>query len=167
MSLKCRDYCQFLLVTQINYTQTYLADHHPYFSHDAINRYLRDDNVGQSAVWASIKNTINYSDNSCIIFDDSVLDKRYRPRWKWSASSIAATNTGSSKASALSTASMLTSAPGTTGLSTGESIILETTAKPSSSCAGDVRQRPHLQKTAVSYRVDGLLVRHPGFDALY
>lgn len=77
MSPKRRDYCQFLLVTQINYTQTYLADHHPYFSHDAVNRYLRDDNVGQSAVWSAIKNTINYSQDACLVFDDSVLDKRY------------------------------------------------------------------------------------------
>jgi hypothetical protein len=77
MSPKRRDYCQFLLVTQINYTQTYLADHHPYFSHDAINRYLQDDNVGQSAVWTSVRNTINNSQNACLVFDDSVLDKRY------------------------------------------------------------------------------------------
>ena len=31
-----RDYCQFLISTQTNYTQTYFADHHPHFSHDAI-----------------------------------------------------------------------------------------------------------------------------------
>lgn len=72
-----RDYCQFLLATQINYTQTYLADHHQDFSHDAINRYLKDDHVTPSVVFDSIKNSINYSSNSCLIFDDSVLDKRH------------------------------------------------------------------------------------------
>jgi hypothetical protein len=77
MSPQRRDYCQFLLATQINYTQTYLAEHHPYFSHDAINRYLIDDNVAPSVAWNAIKNTINYDPDSCLIFDDSVLDKRH------------------------------------------------------------------------------------------
>jgi hypothetical protein len=34
------DYCQFLLSSQINYTQTHFADHAEQFSHDAINRYM-------------------------------------------------------------------------------------------------------------------------------
>ncbi|MFM8332606.1 MAG: hypothetical protein ACKN9T_13030 [Candidatus Methylumidiphilus sp.] len=72
-----RDYCQFLLSTQINYTQTYLADYHKYFSHDAINRYLREDKVPPSVVWLAAKDAIRYTKNACIIFDDSVLDKRH------------------------------------------------------------------------------------------
>jgi len=71
------DYCQFILATQINYTQTYMADHHPHLSHDAINRYLQDDNVSPAVAWAATKDTINYSENACLIFDDSVLDKRH------------------------------------------------------------------------------------------
>ena len=35
------DYCQFLLVSQVNYTQTYFADHSEQFSHDRINRMMR------------------------------------------------------------------------------------------------------------------------------
>mgnify|MGYP000844769767 CR=1 FL=1 len=35
------NYCQYLLVSQINYTLTNFADHCEPFSHDAINRYLR------------------------------------------------------------------------------------------------------------------------------
>ena len=72
-----RDYCQFILSTQTNYTQTYMADHHQYFSHDSINRYLLDDRVSPSTAWAAIKNAINYSQNACLIFDDSVLDRRH------------------------------------------------------------------------------------------
>lgn len=34
------NYCQYLLVSQINYTLTNFADHCESFSHDAINRYL-------------------------------------------------------------------------------------------------------------------------------
>ena len=32
------DYCQFLIGSQINYTQTYLADHSESYSHDSMNR---------------------------------------------------------------------------------------------------------------------------------
>jgi hypothetical protein len=34
------DYCQYLLVSQINYTLTNFADHSEKFSHDALNRFL-------------------------------------------------------------------------------------------------------------------------------
>jgi len=33
------DYCQYLLVSQINYTLTNFAEHSEKFSHDALNRY--------------------------------------------------------------------------------------------------------------------------------
>lgn len=71
------DYCQFILGAQINYTQTYFADHHRYYSHDAINRYLNEDKVTPAAAWKAVKYLIKFSDNSALIFDDSVLDKRY------------------------------------------------------------------------------------------
>lgn len=38
-------YCQYLLVSQINYTLTNFADHAEGFSHDEIKRYLRRDNL--------------------------------------------------------------------------------------------------------------------------
>jgi hypothetical protein len=72
-----RDYCQFILSTLINYTITYMAEHHPVFSHDAINRYLFDDDVSPSSVWLAVKGEIRYSENACLIFDDTVLDKRH------------------------------------------------------------------------------------------
>ena len=55
-----RDYCQFLLSTQTNYTQTYFADHHQHFSHDAINRYLQSDNVTPEVVWDQVKDVIEF-----------------------------------------------------------------------------------------------------------
>ena len=39
------NYCQYLLVSQINYTLTNFADHCESFSHDAINRYLRGERI--------------------------------------------------------------------------------------------------------------------------
>lgn len=77
MSPRRQDYCQFLMVTQTNYTQTYFADHHPTFSHDAINRYLNEDHVTPSAALSRIKYHITQHPNAYIVFDDSVSDKRY------------------------------------------------------------------------------------------
>jgi hypothetical protein len=72
-----RDYCQFILLTLINYTQTYMAEYHPVFSHDAINRYLMEDDVSPGAVWLAVRDAIRRSENACLIFDDTVLDKRH------------------------------------------------------------------------------------------
>jgi hypothetical protein len=72
-----KDYCQFIIATLINYTQTYMADHIPKFSHDAINRYLMADDVSPDAVWQSIGHLVRRSGNACLVFDDTVLDKRH------------------------------------------------------------------------------------------
>jgi hypothetical protein len=65
------------MVTPINYTQTYMADHHPMLSHDAINRYLMKDDVSPDTVWQAVRQIIRHSANACLIFDDTVLDKRH------------------------------------------------------------------------------------------
>jgi len=72
-----RDYCQFLISTQTNYTQTYFADHHPHFSHDAINRYLQDDNITPAIVWEQIQKSVEYDPDAFLLFDDSVSDKNH------------------------------------------------------------------------------------------
>jgi hypothetical protein len=72
-----QDYCQFIIATFINYTQTYMADHHLGFSHDAINRYIMEDEVSPNAVWLAVAHLVRRSGNACLIFDDTVLDKRH------------------------------------------------------------------------------------------
>lgn len=72
-----RDYCQYLLGSQINYTLTNFADHIEGISHDKINRYLSDEKITPKIIWENVKNKIVVSENGCIIFDDSVMDKRY------------------------------------------------------------------------------------------
>ena len=69
------DYCQYLLVTQINYTLTYFADHCEKFSHDAINRYLRDEKITPRLVWENVQAQVVTTPKGYIIFDDTVLDK--------------------------------------------------------------------------------------------
>ena len=75
--VKRQDYCQFLLVTQTNYTLTYFANHSQNFSHDAPTRYLRRDRVTAKQVWIEAKRDLVVSHNGFIIFDDSILDKNH------------------------------------------------------------------------------------------
>lgn len=69
------DYCQYLLVSQINYTLTNFADHSEKFSHDSINRYLRDERLTPRLVWDNVEGQIIRTPQGYIIFDDTVLDK--------------------------------------------------------------------------------------------
>ena len=71
------DYCQYLLSTPINYTLTHFADHSESFSHDQINRYLAGDRLRPRMVWEHVKSHLEQTSDGYIIFDDTVLDKRY------------------------------------------------------------------------------------------
>lgn len=71
------DYCQFLLSSQINYTLTYFAEHVTEWSHDMINRYLRGDRIPPRLVWEQVQGDVVQSPNGYLVYDDTVLDKRY------------------------------------------------------------------------------------------
>lgn len=71
------DYCQYLLSSPLNYTLTHFADHSAGFSHDMINRYLGGDRVPPRLIWEHVKPHIELTAKGAIIFDDTVLDKRY------------------------------------------------------------------------------------------
>ncbi len=71
------DYCQYLLSSQINYTLTNFADHHQQFSHDQLNRFLRDDKLKPHLVWEQVKNSLVTSPIGYLLFDDTVADKNY------------------------------------------------------------------------------------------
>lgn len=70
-------YCQYLLVSQINYTLTNFADHTETMSHDAINRYLIKDRVSGSTVWHNVRDEVVMSAKGYIVFDDTVIDKNF------------------------------------------------------------------------------------------
>lgn len=71
------DYCQFLLASHTNYTQTYFAEHTHKWSHDQINRYLRNETISPRQVWENVKDDICFSKNGYLVFDDTVIDKSY------------------------------------------------------------------------------------------
>lgn len=68
------EYCQFLLVSQTNYTLTYFADHRPGFSHDAVKRYLEQDKLTARMVWEQVRHQVVSSEQGYLAFDDTVLD---------------------------------------------------------------------------------------------
>jgi hypothetical protein len=74
------DYCQYLLVSQINYTLTNFADHNEKFSHDTINRYLRAERITPRLVWENVHHQVVATAQGYVVFDDTVLDKRYSDR---------------------------------------------------------------------------------------
>jgi hypothetical protein len=71
------DYCQFLIGSQINYTQTYLAEHNETYSHDSMNGFLRLDKLTPRTLWENVCKDVIVSERGYVVFDDVVLDKRY------------------------------------------------------------------------------------------
>lgn len=63
--------------SRINYTLTNFADHSLRFSHDQLNRYLRDDKLTPALVWEQTKGHIITSPDGYVLFDDIVADKNY------------------------------------------------------------------------------------------
>lgn len=73
-------YCQYLLVSQINHTLTNFADHSEAFSHDTINRYLRNQRITPRSVWDNVQDHIVPTAEGYLIFDDTVPDKNHSRR---------------------------------------------------------------------------------------
>ena len=71
------DYCQFLLSSFHNFTQTYFADHTEKWSHDQLNRLLREERISAGDLWRSVKNDIEFHPDGYLLFDDTVVAKPY------------------------------------------------------------------------------------------
>ena len=71
------DYCQYLLVSQINYTLTNFADHTEQFSHDAANRYLAGDQIRPRLVWENVQAQVIQTSEGYVVFDNTVVDKDF------------------------------------------------------------------------------------------
>ena len=54
---------------------TYLADRVNGLSHDAVNRFLCNEKLTARMIWEHVQGDIIPSDNGCLVFDDSILDK--------------------------------------------------------------------------------------------
>lgn len=89
------DYCQYLLLSQINYTLTNFAEHSDDFSHDAVNRYLGREKLTPRLIWDNVQRQIVFSPHGYLLFDDTVLDKNYshqielvRSQWSGNAKAV-------------------------------------------------------------------------------
>ena len=71
------DYCQFLLASFHNFTQTYFADHTDLWSHDQLNRLLREARISAGDLWHSVKSDIDFDPDSYLLFYDTVMAKTY------------------------------------------------------------------------------------------
>jgi hypothetical protein len=71
------EYCQYRLSSPVNYTLTNLAEHWEGVSHDRINQYLKEETLTPRLLWQEVEDDVITSPLGYIIFDDSVLDKRF------------------------------------------------------------------------------------------
>ena len=63
------DYCQYLLVSQINYTLSNYAEHTEKFSHDMANLYLLGDAIPAHLVWENTHNQVVPMPYGFLVFD--------------------------------------------------------------------------------------------------
>ncbi len=89
------EYCQFLLASQVNYTQTYFADHSEHLSHDRINRMMRNEQLRPHELREMVRAEVIPSEKGYLLFDDMVLDKRHsfaievvRRQWSGNAKAV-------------------------------------------------------------------------------
>ena len=85
------DYCQFLLASFHNFTQTYFADHTDRWSHDQLNRLLREERISAGDLWRAVRNDIDFTPDGYLLFDDTVISKPYAKKMEsvhrqWSGS---------------------------------------------------------------------------------
>ncbi|NEP78767.1 MAG: hypothetical protein F6K39_11680 [Okeania sp. SIO3B3] len=51
-------YCQYLIISHKNYTITNLANHLEKVSHETINNYLKNVDLGPEILWKNVKKEI-------------------------------------------------------------------------------------------------------------
>lgn len=72
-----RDYIEYLISTPMNYTCSNLATHLENVSHDVVTDYLQNEKLTSRHIWELARYLINDSEDSSLIVDDSVQDKRH------------------------------------------------------------------------------------------
>ncbi len=77
MQLTAARYGQFLINTPANVTGTYFADSLDGLKHDSVYRFLKNSRLTSSLVWEKAAQSIIYSPNGRLIFDDTVADKNF------------------------------------------------------------------------------------------
>ena len=71
------EYIEYLVSTPFNYTCTNMADHKPNLSHDVVTDFLTQERFKPADLWAIVQPHLEDDENSAILVDDSVQNKRY------------------------------------------------------------------------------------------
>lgn len=77
MKYNLENYCQYLIAEHKNYTLTNLAEQLKTYSHDSISRFLSSIEITPETIWINVVNEIQISSFGFIIFDDTVINKKY------------------------------------------------------------------------------------------
>lgn len=72
-----RQYIEYLVSSPANYTCTNLAAHLEGVSHDTVSDYLARAKITAAHLWELVRPLLNDTEQSYLIVDDSVQDKRY------------------------------------------------------------------------------------------
>ncbi|MEH2337317.1 MAG: hypothetical protein V7K49_19795 [Nostoc sp.] len=62
-----------------------MAEHLEQISHDKINRYLTNEKLTPRILWDNVKDLIEINNHAHLVFDHTVLDKRYTVERKLSS----------------------------------------------------------------------------------
>ena len=81
--LERADYGQFLLVSHLNYTLTYFAEHSETFSHDAATGYLERDRIRPETLGQRAKRASVVSANGYLLFDNYLKQQLRSPSLKF------------------------------------------------------------------------------------
>lgn len=77
MSGMASTYRNFLILSQKNFTCTYLAQHCEPITPNRLYNFLKESKFTPKDFWGRTKDEIRFSPNGCLIVDDTVLDKRH------------------------------------------------------------------------------------------
>ena len=93
MKVTAQLYGQFLVSSQVNYTDTYLADHLDGLTHDNVRYFLKTRRFTPRQLWQQVRPRVVLSPRGYVLFDDTVLASTTAGASNWSAANTVATPT--------------------------------------------------------------------------
>ena len=77
MAVCVNDYVDYLAVSHVNHTQTYMGEHHNRISHDQLNRFMRATKISPRQFRQEALPHVTPHENGLLLFDDTTLNKEY------------------------------------------------------------------------------------------
>ena len=77
MKVTAQLYGQLLVISWVNYTVTYLADHLECLTHDNVRYFIKTNHFTPRQLWQQVRPQVVLSAWGYVLFDDTVLDKHH------------------------------------------------------------------------------------------